>query len=113
MTAVVLFVLRRTRWGLILRTVGESADAARAMGYDVNRVRLLATMAGGFLAGIGGSFLSLFYPGQLERGAVERTGADGGRAGDLRALGSRPLPAGRRCCSAAPARLARRCSRWA
>jgi simple sugar transport system permease protein len=29
----------------------------------VNRVRLLATIAGGFLAGIGGSFLSLYYPG--------------------------------------------------
>ncbi|MES1165321.1 MAG: ABC transporter permease, partial [Verrucomicrobiota bacterium] len=62
-TFVVRFVLRRTRWGLIVRTVGESADTARAMGYDVARVRQLATMAGGFLAGIGGSFLSLFYPG--------------------------------------------------
>ena len=50
-TVAVRFVLRRTRWGLIIRTVGESADAARAMGYDINRVRLLATMAGGFLAG--------------------------------------------------------------
>ncbi|HEX7670169.1 MAG TPA: ABC transporter permease, partial [Polyangiaceae bacterium] len=57
------FFLRRTRWGLILRTVGESKEAARAMGYDVDRVRLLATIAGGFLAGVGGSFLSLFYPG--------------------------------------------------
>jgi simple sugar transport system permease protein len=38
------------------------------MGYDVNRVRLLATMAGGFLAGIGGSFLSLFYPGSWNEG---------------------------------------------
>jgi ABC-type uncharacterized transport system permease subunit len=57
------FFLRRTRWGLILRTVGESSEAARAMGYDVDRVRLLATIAGGFLAGVGGSFLSLFYPG--------------------------------------------------
>jgi simple sugar transport system permease protein len=56
------------RWGLILRTVGESAEAARAMGYDVNRVRLLATMAGGVLAGIGGSFLSLFYPGSWNEG---------------------------------------------
>jgi simple sugar transport system permease protein len=62
------FALRRTRWGLVLRTVGESADAARAMGYDVNRVRLLATMAGGFLAGVGGSFLSLFYPGSWNEG---------------------------------------------
>jgi simple sugar transport system permease protein len=68
MAFAVLFVLRRTRWGLILRTVGESADAARAMGYDVNRVRLRATMAGGFLAGVGGSFLSLFYPGSWNEG---------------------------------------------
>ena len=59
-TFAVRFVLLRTRWGLVIRTVGESADAARAMGYDVSRVRLLATMAGGFLAGVGGSFLSLF-----------------------------------------------------
>jgi simple sugar transport system permease protein len=68
-TAVaVLFLLRRTRWGLVLRTVGESADAARAMGYDVNGVRMRATMAGGFLAGVGGSFLSLFYPGSWNEG---------------------------------------------
>lgn len=57
------FFLKRTRWGLIVRIVGENREAALAMGYDVNRVRLLATMAGGFLAGVGGSFLSLFYPG--------------------------------------------------
>ena len=61
-------LLRRTRWGLILRTVGESSDAARAMGYDVGRVRLLATMAGGFFAGVGGSFLSLYYPGSWSEG---------------------------------------------
>jgi general nucleoside transport system permease protein len=60
--------LRRTRWGLIVRTVGESAEAARALGYDVNRIRLLATTAGGVLAGIGGSFLSLFYPGSYNEG---------------------------------------------
>jgi ABC-type uncharacterized transport system permease subunit len=62
-TAAVVVLLKRTRWGLVLRTVGESADSARAMGYDVNRVRLIATVAGGFLGGIGGSFLSLYYPG--------------------------------------------------
>lgn len=62
------WALKNTRWGLIVRTVGESAEAARAMGYDVNRVRLLSTMAGGVLAGIGGSFLSLFYPGSWNEG---------------------------------------------
>src|SRR5687767_7182933 len=62
------YALSHTRWGLVVRTVGESADAARALGYDVNRVRLLATMAGGFLSGVGGSFLSLYYPGSWNEG---------------------------------------------
>ena len=62
------YALKNTRWGLVVRTVGESADAARALGYDVNRVRLFATMAGGILAGIGGSFLSLYYPGSWNEG---------------------------------------------
>ena len=63
-----LWCIQRTRPGLVLRTVGESAEAARAMGYSVNRVRLVATMAGGFLAGVGGAFLSLFYPGSWNEG---------------------------------------------
>jgi len=59
---------KSTRWGMVVRTVGESADSARAMGYSVNHVRMLATMAGGFLAGVGGSFLSLAYPGSWNEG---------------------------------------------
>ncbi|XXT14350.1 ABC transporter permease [Sorangium sp. So ce429] len=65
---LLLWMLDRTRLGLVLRTVGESADSARAMGVDVNLVRRRATMAGGFLAGVGGSFLSLFYPGSWNEG---------------------------------------------
>jgi simple sugar transport system permease protein len=64
----ILWGLRSTRWGMILRMAGDSADAARAMGYSVDVVRLLATVAGGFLAGIGGSFLSLYYPGSWNEG---------------------------------------------
>jgi simple sugar transport system permease protein len=67
----------RTRTGLVLRTVGESADAARALGYDVMRVRTLATAAGGFLAGIGGSFLSLYYPGSWNEGLSSGQGLMG------------------------------------
>jgi simple sugar transport system permease protein len=65
---ILLWALRTTRWGLLIRTAGESADAARAMGYSVNMIRLGATMFGGFLTGIGGSFLSLFYPGSWNEG---------------------------------------------
>jgi ABC-type uncharacterized transport system permease subunit len=59
---------KNTRWGLIVRTAGESVDATRAMGYSVNTIRLFATTAGAFLAGIGGSFLSLYYPGSWNEG---------------------------------------------
>ena len=37
--------LRNTSWGLAVRTVGDSSDAARALGFSVNKVRLLATAA--------------------------------------------------------------------
>jgi general nucleoside transport system permease protein len=62
------FVFRRTKVGLVLRMVGDSADAARAMGYDIVRVRVLATCFGGFMAGVGGAYLSLFYPGSWNEG---------------------------------------------
>jgi simple sugar transport system permease protein len=62
------WAFKNTRWGLIVRMVGDSADAARAMGYNVNLVRVLATGAGGFLSGVGGSFLSLYYPGSWSEG---------------------------------------------
>jgi simple sugar transport system permease protein len=65
---VMAWAFANTRLGLIVRMTGDSADAARAMGYSVDLVRLLATMAGGFLAGIGGAFLSLYYPGSWNEG---------------------------------------------
>jgi general nucleoside transport system permease protein len=62
--AVLLWwALKHTKAGLILRVVGDSSDAARAMGLNPNAVRLLATACGGALAAIGGAYLSLYYPG--------------------------------------------------
>ena len=60
--------LKNTRWGLVLRMAGESADAARAIGRSVDGIRTAATMAGGFLSGVGGGFLSLYYPGNWNEG---------------------------------------------
>jgi simple sugar transport system permease protein len=62
------WAFKNTRWGLVVRMVGDSSDAARAMGYKVNTVRTLATAGGGFFAGVGGSFLSLYYPGSWSEG---------------------------------------------
>jgi simple sugar transport system permease protein len=57
-----------TKWGLIVRMTGDSAPAARAMGVSVDLVRFLSTTVGGFLAGVGGAFLSLYYPGSWNQG---------------------------------------------
>lgn len=55
------FVLYKTKLGMTLRTVGESPVAADVAGINVTRVRYLAVMFGGFMAGIAGGFLSLSY----------------------------------------------------
>jgi ABC-type uncharacterized transport system permease subunit len=57
------WMLNSTRWGMMVRLAGESEAAAAAMGYSVPRIRIVATAVGGVLAGIGGSYLSLYYPG--------------------------------------------------
>ncbi len=68
LTPAMAWFFKYSRWGLIVRTVGESTDAALASGFNINAVRMLSTMAGGFLAGVGGSFLSLYYPGSWNEG---------------------------------------------
>lgn len=68
LAALMAWGLANTRWGLVLRMAGDSSDAARALGYSVNGVRIAATAAGGFVAGLGGASLSLYYPGSWNEG---------------------------------------------
>jgi general nucleoside transport system permease protein len=69
LTAVLMWwVFANTKLGLILRLTGDSEPAARAMGINPIKVRILATALGGFLAGVGGAFLSLSYPGSWNEG---------------------------------------------
>jgi simple sugar transport system permease protein len=65
---VMAWAFANTKWGLIVRMTGDSAPAARAMGVPIDLVRFLATTLGAFLAGIGGAFLSLYYPGAWNQG---------------------------------------------
>jgi len=65
---VMAWAFANTKWGLIVRMTGDSAPAARAMGVSVDLVRFVSTTIGGFLAGIGGAFLSLYYPGSWNQG---------------------------------------------
>jgi len=65
---VMAWAFANTKWGLIVRMTGDSAPAARAMGVSVDLVRFLSTAVGGFFAGVGGAFLSLYYPGSWNQG---------------------------------------------
>jgi general nucleoside transport system permease protein len=72
--AAVWAVLKYSRAGLILRAVGESADAAHALGYKVVRIRVLAIMFGGAMAGMGGAYISLVRVPQWTDGITAGAG---------------------------------------
>jgi simple sugar transport system permease protein len=62
------WAFRNTRAGLVVRVTGDDAAAARALGIGVDGVRFVATALGGASAGVGGAFLSLYYPGSWNEG---------------------------------------------
>jgi general nucleoside transport system permease protein len=66
LVAVVTFALYRTRWGLRVRAVGEHPSAADTVGIDVIRLRYVAVLLGGAVAGFGGTFFSLDSAGRFE-----------------------------------------------
>jgi len=68
LAALLAWGFKNTRWGLVVRMAGDSSDAARALGYSVNGVRIAATTVGGAIAGLGGASLSLYYPGSWNEG---------------------------------------------
>lgn len=74
MIVAVWVVLKYSRAGLILRAVGESADAAHALGYKVVRIRVLAIMFGGAMAGLGGAYISLVRVPQWTEGITAGAG---------------------------------------
>lgn len=59
MVLVSWFVLFKTRFGLRLRMVGENPKAAATMGIRVHKIKYIAVLICGMLAGFGGAFLSL------------------------------------------------------
>jgi simple sugar transport system permease protein len=64
----------KTRAGLTLRAVGENPAAAFSVGTDPIRVRMVAIIAGGALAGLGGAVLSLQEIGTFTDGMTNGRG---------------------------------------
>ncbi|HCZ06282.1 MAG: ral nucleoside transport system permease protein [Thermotogota bacterium] len=57
----VQYLIYRTPLGLRLRAVGENPEAAESVGISVRRVRYIALVLSGLMAGFGGVFLSMGY----------------------------------------------------
>jgi general nucleoside transport system permease protein len=60
--------LARTHAGLALRAIGERPEAAEAAGVAVDRIRVLAILAGGVLGGLAGGTLVLAQAGTFAEG---------------------------------------------
>jgi len=69
-----IWFLDRTRIGLVLRAVGESPEAAHALGYPVRRIRLVAVVTGGALCGLAGAYISVIYTPLWVEGMVAGKG---------------------------------------
>ena len=64
---VVWVILFRSTWGLRIRSVGEHPEAADTVGINVRAIRWTAVLAGGVLAGLGGSFFTLASTGSFTK----------------------------------------------
>ena len=71
LTAVFLF---RTPRGLRLRSVGEKPRAAETVGVSVIRTRYVAVITSGFLAALGGAYLSIALLGSFNEGMTAGRG---------------------------------------
>ncbi|YAL82610.1 ABC transporter permease [Dermacoccaceae bacterium W4C1] len=67
------WLLWRTAFGLRLRSCGESPVAAETLGVNVYRYKVIAVLASGGLAGLGGAFLAMVAA------SAYREGQTGGR----------------------------------
>jgi len=67
-------LLWRTAFGLRLRSCGENPVAAESVGIDVYRMKYLAVLASGGLAGLGGAFLAIVASSQYREGQTAGRG---------------------------------------
>jgi len=65
---VIHWFLKRTRAGLMLKAAGEMPEAADVAGININRIRLLAGVFGGMMAGLAGAYMSVAWLGLVTKG---------------------------------------------
>lgn len=68
--AVVWFIFYKTRFGMRLRAVGEHPKACDTLGINVFRIRYIAVITSGFLAGLGGAYVTLATVNQFRPNVI-------------------------------------------
>lgn len=58
---LVWILFYKTPLGLKIRAVGENRNAADSVGVSVNKISYIALAISGFLAGLGGAYMSMYY----------------------------------------------------
>lgn len=74
MVIVISVFLYRTPMGLRMRAVGENPSAASSVGQNVVKIRFLAILLCGIMAGMGGMYLSMGYLSMFTRDMVAGRG---------------------------------------
>ncbi len=58
---VLWYMIFKLKLGVIIRSVGENPYSASVLGVDVVKVRVLCTVIGSFMVGVGGAWFTLGY----------------------------------------------------
>jgi len=67
-------VISRTRLGALIRGAGEDPRTLAVLGVSVVKIRVLASVIGDLLVGVGGALLTLYWYGSWKQGYGTNTG---------------------------------------
>lgn len=74
LTAVVWFVLYKTKLGLRIRAIGEHPEAADSLGINVYKVKYIAVILSGVFAGFGGAAMSIAVVANFRQSLISGQG---------------------------------------